>query len=69
MRIESALALGRQAMATLHQHAVQGKEVPVEERVRLRAVVAYVTRLSADEANVSLFGALKLGNDPQTVFL
>jgi hypothetical protein len=107
MQIESALALGRQAMASLHQHAVQGEEVPVEERVRLRAVVAYVTRLSADaatalsriggassfrldilgqrearnaamlsnhallnyEANMSVFGALKLGNAPQTPFL
>jgi alkylation response protein AidB-like acyl-CoA dehydrogenase len=47
MQIESALALGRQAMVSLHQHAVQGEVVPVEERVRLRAVVAYVTRLSA----------------------
>jgi alkylation response protein AidB-like acyl-CoA dehydrogenase len=107
MQIESALALGRQAMASLHQHAVQGSAMPVEERLRLRAVVAYVTRLSADaatalsriggatafrpdilgqreernaamlsnhallnyEANLSVFGALKLGNDPQTVFL
>jgi 3-hydroxy-9,10-secoandrosta-1,3,5(10)-triene-9,17-dione monooxygenase len=107
MQIESALALGRQAMASLHQHAVRGEAVPVEERVRLRAIVAFVARLSADaatalsriggatsfrldilgqregrnatmlsnhallnyEANLSVFGALKLGKDPQTIFL
>jgi 3-hydroxy-9,10-secoandrosta-1,3,5(10)-triene-9,17-dione monooxygenase len=107
MQIESALALGRQAMSSLHEHAVQGTAMPAEERLRLRAVVAYVTRLSADaatalsrlggasafrydqpgqreehnaamlsnhallnyEANLSVFGALKLGNEAQTFFL
>jgi 3-hydroxy-9,10-secoandrosta-1,3,5(10)-triene-9,17-dione monooxygenase len=50
MQIESALALGREAMASLHRHAARGTEMTVEERVRLRAVVAYITRLSADAA-------------------
>jgi alkylation response protein AidB-like acyl-CoA dehydrogenase len=46
--IESALALSRQVIASLHQHAVAGTPVPVEERVRVRAAVAYVVRQSAD---------------------
>lgn len=46
--IESALALSRSVTASLHQHAVEGTPVSVEERVRVRAATAYAIRQSAD---------------------
>jgi 3-hydroxy-9,10-secoandrosta-1,3,5(10)-triene-9,17-dione monooxygenase len=46
--IESALALSRQVIASLHQHAAAGTPVPMEERVRVRAAVAYAIRQSTD---------------------
>jgi alkylation response protein AidB-like acyl-CoA dehydrogenase len=48
MTIEAALAVARSTIAALHRHAVDGTEVTTAERVKVRAVVAYVTRLSAD---------------------
>lgn len=48
MAIEAALAISRGAIASLHLHAIQGTPVSTEERVRVRAAVAYATRLSAD---------------------
>lgn len=107
MMIESASALARQVIASLHHHAALGTPVPVEERVGVRAAIAYATRLSTDattalsriggatgfrldmpgqrhqrdammlanhallnyEANLSVLGALTLGDAPQTIFL
>lgn len=46
--IESALALSRQVAASLHQHAAEGTPVSTEERVRVRAAVAYTIRQSTD---------------------
>jgi 3-hydroxy-9,10-secoandrosta-1,3,5(10)-triene-9,17-dione monooxygenase len=50
LTIESALAIARNTIAGLHQHAIDGSEVSVRERVEARAAVAYATRLSAQAA-------------------
>jgi alkylation response protein AidB-like acyl-CoA dehydrogenase len=50
MTIESALAISRNTIAGLHQHAIDGSEVSVRERVQARATVAYATRLAAQAA-------------------
>ncbi|ANP50029.1 alkylation response protein AidB-like acyl-CoA dehydrogenase [Streptomyces griseochromogenes] len=48
MSIEAALAISRDTIAALERHAVQGTPMSTEERIRVRAAVAYATRLSAD---------------------
>jgi 3-hydroxy-9,10-secoandrosta-1,3,5(10)-triene-9,17-dione monooxygenase len=46
--IESALALSRQVIASLHEHAAEGTPVSVEERLRVRAATVYAIRQASD---------------------
>ena len=50
LTIESALAIARESIASLHRHAVDHTEVSTAERVKVRGVMAYATRLAAQAA-------------------
>jgi 3-hydroxy-9,10-secoandrosta-1,3,5(10)-triene-9,17-dione monooxygenase len=50
MLIKSALAVVRDTIDTVHRHAVEGSEVTPEQRVEVRATVAYATRCATEAA-------------------
>jgi 3-hydroxy-9,10-secoandrosta-1,3,5(10)-triene-9,17-dione monooxygenase len=57
MLIKSALALVRDAISTVQQHASEGSGMTPQDRIDVRAAVAYVTRCSTKAAtNLSRIG-------------
>ena len=50
MIIESAVALARDTIRTLHRHAVQHLPLSIPQRLRIRAAVAFAPRTRIDQA-------------------